>query len=166
MKNKLISLTIVFAFMACILCTPAHMFFQSFYKSYLSFKSVNIEGFSKNILLSADKIAQFDDFTQNIKAPKSKVFDFSDNLAIFSKAEKQKFIAEKSPHDAGFGQVFDFSNSFYFTDTDRHRLRTPANADIGTLFIFFILIYIGMLRAVYSHKNISLLNIEKPLFAV
>ena len=165
MKNKIISLIIVFSFMACILCTPIHIFFQNFYSAGLSFEKADIKGFSKNIVLSAGKIAQFDDFTQNIKTAKKKIFDFSGISALFSKAEKQKFIPVEKAENFKSLKTVDFANTFYFADTDRHRLRMCTSTEnIWLIFMFFILIYIGMLRAVYVNKNISLLNIEKPLF--
>lgn len=165
MKNRILSLTIIFSFLACIACTPVHIFLQSFYKSSISFKTVELQGVAKNIVFSAEKIAGMDNFTQNVKAPKKKIFEFTDSLALFSANAKQKFILEQSPENSNLFKQFDFSSVFYFSDTDRHRLRTSAGTDIGTLFVFFILIYIGMLRAIYVNKNISLLNIKKPLFA-
>lgn len=164
MKNKFISATIVFAFLACILCTPVHIFMQSFYKSSISFENIDLKGVSKNIIFSAEKIAKFDDFTQNIKTPLKKVFDFSGVFALFSKTEKQKFILAENPNNFNYLTAFDIANAFKFTDPDRHRLRTHANNDFAILFIFFILIYIGMLRSVYSNKNILISNNAKPLF--
>jgi hypothetical protein len=165
MKNKIVSISIVLSFLACIVCTPAHIFLQSFYqKSSMAFKTIDIQGAAKNFVFSAEKIAGLDDFTQNIKTPKKTVFDFEGNLALLSAKQEQKFILAQSGISGDFLKHLDFSNGFYFTDIDRHRLRTPANADIGTLFVFFILIYIGMLRAVYLNKNIPLLKIKRPLF--
>ena len=165
MKNKIVSITIVLSFLACVVCTPVHIFLQSFYqRSGMAFKTVDIQGTAKNFVFSAEKIAGLDDFTQNIKTPKKTVFDFEGNLALLSAKQEQKFVLEKSNTNTGFLKVLDFSNGFYFTDIDRHRLRAPANTDIGTLFVFFILIYIGMLRAVYLNKNILLFNIKRPLF--
>jgi hypothetical protein len=166
MKNKIVSFTIVLSFLACIICTPVHIFLQNFYKSGAAFKTVDLKGVAKNIVFSAEKMAGFDDFTQNIKSPKKKIFDFSSSLALMSAKQEQKFIPANSGANADFLKQFDFSNVFYFADIDRHRLRTSSGADIGTLFILFILIYIGMIRAVYSkNKNILIPNNKKPLFA-
>ena len=158
------SIFIVLSFLACIVCTPVHIFLQSFYKSSIAFKTVDIQGVTKNIVFSAEKIAGLDDFTQNIRTPNKKVFDFENSIALMSAKNEQKFIPAENSANDGFLKQFDFSNVFYFTDTDRHRLRTRAHNDIGTLFVFFILIYIGMLRAVYlNNKNILMLG-KKPLF--
>ena len=164
MKNKTVSVFIVLSFLACMICTPVHIFLQSFYKSSIAFQTVDLQGIAKNIVFSAEKIAGFDDFTQNIKAAKKKIFDLTGSLALLSAKQEQKFTMEKSKASDASLKQFDFSNTFYFADTDRHRLRTHANADIGTIFIFFILIYIGMLRAVYLNNKKILLNIKKPLF--
>ncbi|MDR1195895.1 MAG: hypothetical protein LBL00_05400 [Endomicrobium sp.] len=165
MKNKLISFIIIFSFSACLLCTPVHIFLQSFCKSAISFKKIDVKSIPKNIVLFAGKVAQFDDFTQNIKTPSNKVFDFAGVPALFSKTGKQKIILTAYPDNVNFFSQFAVLDAFYFEDSDRHRLRTCGDAGKVCLFIFFILIYIGMLRVVYSHKNILLLNIKKPLFA-
>jgi hypothetical protein len=165
MKNKFVSFTIVFAFLACIICTPIHIFLQSFYKSSISFENIDLKGVSKNIIFSAEKIALFDDFTQNIKTPMKKVFDFSGVFALLSKVEKQKFILEANWGGFDFFKIPALLNAFALEDADRHRLRMHCNTDFSILFTFFILIYIGMLKAVYSNKSILILNNEKPLFA-
>lgn len=168
MKNKTISLFIVFSFSACILCAPVHIFFQNFSKSSLSFKSSNIKGIAKDIVFSADKIIPLEDFTQNIKTPKKKTFDFSAFPAVFSKAAKQKFSAGENSEKFLLKKTVGFSTGFHFNNFCRHRLRTCAdNNDAGILFIFFMLIYIGMLRTVvyFNNKNMIFAANEKPLFA-
>jgi hypothetical protein len=164
-KNKAVSFIVAFSFMACIICAPAHAFLQSFCKSSVSFEKIDAKGIPKNIILSAGKIAQFDDFTQNIKTPANEVFDFAGVPAIFSKTGKQKIILTAAPDNVNFLNQSAVLGAFYFEDLDRHRLQMRDYAENTGLFIFFILMYIGMLRAVYLHKNILFLNIEKPLFA-
>jgi hypothetical protein len=161
MKNKLISLSIVFSIIASILCAPAYIFIQDFCSDNSVFRHIGIKGFSKNIVLSESKTAKLNDFTDNIKAKQYKNADFTDNLALLQNT-KLGFVLERSQNNASQLNTIDSFAAYNFFILDR--LRTCGGNNSIPIFIFFILLYIGMLKAVYLNKNISLLNIKKPLF--
>jgi len=161
MKMKILSFIVFFSFSACVLGAPLHAFVRDFLLADKAFQSQEAVPFSKGFLLKNMPASKLDNFTQNIKTPDIKTHDFSSDYAIFSPA-KYRLVLEENQSKTNFTKTIVNSSDFNFTLLDRLRMcsRTAASA----FFAFFILLYVGMLRAVYVNK-IFFICIKKPLFA-
>ncbi len=148
MKNKIVLLLTVFSFLMCILYTPVNAFILEISADNASFATITNKSFFKNTVFKHNFKFNLDGFTDNIKA-KQKNIDFSNNFVLMDKntinlaknrniSVQQKQIKQEIP-----------ANTYYSFDTIE-RWRMPAElSDTSLLFIFFILLYIGMLRSVY-----------------
>ena len=160
MKVKILSIIIFFSFSACVLSAPLHAFVRDFLLADKAFQSQEAAPFSKGFLfkMPASKLGGF---TKNIKAPDIKTDAFLGDYAISSPL-KHRLVLEESPNNSFFTKTIANSNIFNLTLLDRLRMCGHTNA--SAFFVFFILLYVGMLRAVYLNK-IFTICIKKPLFA-
>lgn len=152
MKNKIISSLTALALLACILYTPVSAFLLEMSDIKASFATVASKSFSKNALLKNNFNFKFNDFTDNITA-KKKTSDFSSDFALMDK--NAATLLTKQNSSAAQKQIKqEIPAGGYISYGIIDRLRTRADlSDTGLAFVFFILLYIGMLRSVYVFKR-------------
>lgn len=161
---KIISFFIIFCFSACILCAPVFAFADRFFNGTEAFQSAKTNGFSADIVFSGNTASKLDSFTKNIKTPYNKIIGFSNTFALIT-SFTHSFAQKSGKNILNFSKLFDFTINSSIFNSDRLRLRTRHTQNESPLGVFFILLYIGMLRAVFIFSKNHIFYIKKPLFA-
>ena len=162
MKNKIISLLIIYSFFGGIMSAPVSLMARTYFNDKVLFQETEVKNAQKDMIFLADNIAPFDVFTQNIKKREKKTFDFSFPERLYDGAFKDKFKLEESYNKLGFSALF---RLFSYNVDERQRLRTPINVNDYVIFVCFILLYIGMLKSIHLNKKDIAIFYERPLFA-
>ena len=164
MKRKVLVLSTVILFLTGMIIVPAYCFVSEFIVPEKLYSELNVKSFSKNIVFTASKKINFGGFTNNLLGAADKNTDFSNIPALLSKNEQKTYFSFANSFKS---HNFDYTNhlAYDFTVTERLRCFFAGHSD-RVLFIFFILLYIGMLKAVFVfYKKSNIFYIFRPLFA-
>ncbi|MDR1695461.1 MAG: hypothetical protein LBR69_02355 [Endomicrobium sp.] len=163
MKRKILSLSAAVLFLSGIIIAPAYCFVSEFIVKEKLYSDLNVKSFSKNIVLADSSKINFSGFTENLFGTANKDFDSSNAPALLNKdVQKINFTSYNSFNFHAFG----YKSPLFYDFSASERLRSQfAGRNCAVLFVFFILLYIGMLRSVFVFsKTSNLFYILKPLF--
>lgn len=162
MKNKIFTLLILLSFAACILCTPVYAVVTELKTAESCFATISNSLMKNTVFKSFSKI-NFEGLTENILPKTSKPFDFSEDFAFIHTDENKIFLKTSVTNE---NIITQYQNAIILNFSHMDRLRTCQSPPFLQSFILLsILLYIGMLRAVFSYTNKNYFILKKPLFA-
>ncbi|MCL2144532.1 MAG: hypothetical protein FWH43_03450 [Endomicrobia bacterium] len=164
MKRKISALSAAFLFLAGVCITPVYCFVSDFMMSEKFYSDTSIKSFSNNTAFKTSQKINFEGFTKNILPNHNKTVDVSETLALMSgNAANTYFTSANSLQsgDIAYKDPYIYGSAML----DRLRGSPPPWQTESKIFIFFILSYIGMLRAVFVfYKKSNIFYIFNPLF--
>ncbi len=160
MKRKFLTLSTAFFLLTGIIAVPAYCFTAEFIMPQKIYSDLN---FSKNTVFTPSAKINFGGFTQNIDCKTDKNIDSSSSFALLSSNNARS--AFSSSNISGSGNTIDNFHSAAYGFPAFERLRRWSYRQTApALFVFFILLYIGMLRSIFVfNSKTTIFYILKPL---
>jgi len=165
MKRKMSVLLTAILFLTGTIIAPVYCFASEFLVSEKIYSDSIVKSFSKNIIFTPSQKLDFGGFTKNIVSKTNENIDFSNNLALLSSnVQRTSFTSGSHLKDQSSAYK---NNLAHFSISERLR-GSPPGHESSMMFMLFLLLYIGLLRAVFvfsKKSNTNIFYIIKPLFA-